>query len=115
MYVLDTYALVKIYDEDYQHLELLKDSAVTNITLAEFYDVLLKRFNEKTAEYWMKKLQSQGKEVGLNTLIEAMKYKRKKKVSFFDAVGYMHAQMNNLIFVTGDKAFANEKDVLFLK
>ena len=43
------------------------------------------------------------------------KKNKKKDFSLFDCVGYIFAQENNLLFVTGDEAFRSIKQVEFIK
>ena len=54
----DTYALIEIYYANEKFTKYLTENvAVTELTLVEFYDVLYRRYNEKTAEYWYTKIQ----------------------------------------------------------
>src|SRR3989344_7133080 len=106
---LDTYALVEISEGNPGFVAYLsEDITIPELILAEFYALLLRRFGEKTALYWLRKLQPYAVKVDLDTLIEAMSFReknRQKNLSFFDAVGYLFSIRNNLIFVTGDKEF----------
>ena len=116
---LDTYALMEI-SQDNPDFNIYLDSnfVITDITLAEFYAVLLREEGEKVADYWFKKLEGYSVSVSKEILIEAIKFRHKNKklgISFFDAVGYIYAVKNNLIFVTGDKEFENIKKVEFKK
>ena len=120
MYCLDTYALVEVYNGTLVLEDFFEDAmlVIPSTTLAELYIVLLRRYDKKTAEHWCKRLSVFVQELQTKTLLQAMNYKyahRKKKISFFDSVGYVYARENNLTFVTGDEAFAQEKGVLFLQ
>ena len=116
---LDTYALVEIAKGNSifaQHLQ--QDIIITEITLAEFYGVILREEGEKMAEQWFQKLNSYSQPVDMKTFIEAVKFRyehKKKNISFFDAVGYIFSIRNNLNFVTGDKEFEHFKQVEFKK
>ncbi len=116
---LDTYALVEIAKGNSifaQHLQ--QDIIITEITLAEFYGVILREQGEKMAEQWFQKLNSYSQPVDMKTFIEAVKFRyehKKKNISFFDAVGYIFSIRNNLNFVTGDKEFEHFKQVEFKK
>lgn len=116
---LDTYVLCEIAKANTRFLSLLVNTSVINdLTLAEFYGVILREFNEQTAEYWKNKFFSYTKQVPLDVLILAVKFRKdhiKQNISFFDAVGYIFAKENGGIFVTGDKEFKNLPNVEFIK
>jgi len=117
--VLDTYVLweIAIGNPKFTHY-LEEDFVVNDLILAEFYGIFLREFNEQTANYWILKLKCYSQEVPLQVLIKAVKFRRnnpKKKLSFFDASGYMFARENNYSFVTGDKEFEHLQDVEFVK
>ena len=117
MLCLDTYALVEIHDGRLK-APTESEAIIPNIVLAEFYGQLYRKYNKKTAEFWAKRLQSMAKEVSTHTMINAMEFKVdnvKKKLSFFDCVGYVYARENKHIFVTGDKEFKNMEGVLYVK
>jgi predicted nucleic acid-binding protein len=116
---LDTYALVEIYlgNEKFVHY-LNSDFLITDLTLAEFYGVLLREYGVSEADYWIKKLERYSLTVDKLILVEAVKFRyenRKAKISFFDAVGYMFSILKGFKFVTGDKEFENFKNVEFRK
>ena len=90
---LDTYALVEIAKENSKFIDYLKlDFVITDLTLSEFYFVLLREAGEEKAEYWFKKLQPYVAYVNIVELKEAMKFRylnKNKNLSFFDCVGYI--------------------------
>ena len=114
---LDTYALMEISQQNPEfEVYLDSDFVITEITLAEFYGVILKDYDGKTAEYWFRKLEGYAVAVGKEILKEAVKFRyenKKKNISFFDAVGYMFSLLNGYLFVTGDKEFKGLKNVEF--
>ena len=116
---LDTYVLIEIYKGNPGFFIYFKKGfIITDITLAEFYAVLLREENEETANYWIKKFEIYSIPVNREILLEAVKYKKKHNktnISFFDAVGYIYAIKNGLSFVTGDKEFENFPSVEFKK
>ncbi len=116
---LDTYALIEISNGNAKFMKYLDlDFVITDLILAEFYAVILREYNEETANYWYKKLEPYSISVDKLILIEAIKFKykhRKTNISFFDSVGYMFSLKNNYLFVTGDKEFENFNNVEFLK
>ena len=116
---LDTYALMEI-SQDNPDFNIYLDSnfVITDITLSEFYGVILKKYDEQTADYWFKKLEQYAVSVDKLTLKEAVKFRyenKKSDISFFDAVGYIFSIENGYAFVTGDKEFAGFKNVEFKK
>jgi len=116
---LDTYALIEIYKGNPKFSNYFKQKfIITDITLAEFYSVLLREENEETANYWIKKFEAYSIQINKEILLKAVKLRRKyskTNISFFDAVGYIYSIENGFYFVTGDKEFANFKGVEFIK
>lgn len=116
---LDTYALVEIAKGNPKYAEyLISTYVITDLTLAEFYAVLLREEGEKVADYWYKKLERFSLPVNKEMLIEAIKFRyehRKQEISFFDAAGYIFSLKQGYCFVTGDKDFANLPNVEFRK
>ena len=116
---LDTYALVEIFNGNPKFADYLdKEFVITDLTLAEFYLVLLKKYDEKTAEYWFKRYSNYSVRVDKLILKEAVKFRyehKKSGISFFDAVGYLFSIKERYIFVTGDKEFENFENVEFKK
>lgn len=116
---LDTYALVEISKENQKFYEYFTyDFVLTDLTLTEFYLVVLREEGEKTADYWFRKLEQYSLPVEREILIEAIKFKhehRKEHISFFDAVGYIFSLKKGYLFVTGDKEFEKLPGVEFKK
>ncbi|MEK6895324.1 MAG: PIN domain-containing protein [Nanoarchaeota archaeon] len=116
---LDTYALIEIARGNLKFAKYFKfDFIIADLTLAEFYSVLLREESEEFADYWFKKLEHYSHSVGKEILIEAVKFRQENKksgISFFDAVGYIFALKNKCWFVTGDKEFEGMKNVEFVK
>lgn len=119
MICLDTYALMEFIQENPLYANLLdQDFVISDATLAEFYSVQKKNHNIATAEYWLKLLTPFSKQVSLVVWIKAISFRQdhsKEKLSIYDCLGYVFAQENKFLFVTGDKAFKNKKGVKFLK
>jgi predicted nucleic acid-binding protein len=116
---LDTYALVEMHDRNSNYTHIFdNDWVVTELTLAEFYSVLLRKHNRKTAAFWCAKFMPFAVKIPLNTLLQAMHMKvecAKQNLSFFDCVGYIYAREHKMQFVTGDKEFKGKEGVLFIK
>ncbi len=118
MKCLDTYALVEIALANEKFSSLLTDEIlITDITMAEFYYVILQKYNQPTADYWYKRLSHYCSQVPIRILVKAVIFRhenKKKKLSFFDCVGYIFSQENKHTFVTGDKEFEKLDGVLFI-
>ena len=119
MLCFDTYALVEIAKDNPKFTHYNKrEFVVTDLTLAEFYNIMMRDFNEQTADYWYRKMSPNSQSVAKELLVEAVKFRRKNKAknfSFFDAVGYVYAKKNNYKFLTGDRAFEGLSNVEFVK
>jgi predicted nucleic acid-binding protein len=116
---LDTYALVEIEKGNPFYKNIVnKKFVIAEPVLAEFFYVLLKERDEKTALYWMNKLRPFSKSINLDVWIKSIKYRydnKKQNLSIFDCIGYIYSLENKMRFVTGDKAFLKKKNVLFIK
>lgn len=116
---LDTYALVEIYLGNEKFAGYLNEDFVINdLTLAEFYGILLREYGEGEAMLWFKKLERYSFPVIKEILIAAVKFRqehKKQKISFFDAAGYIFAIKKGCLFVTGDKEFEHFSHVEFKK
>ena len=115
---LDTYPLVEIAkgNQKFGHL-LEQDFIITEITMAEFYYVILQGYNAATADFWYRKLQHYCVQVPKETLIKGVNFRfenRTKNFSFFDSVGYVFSVEHHHTFVTGDKEFEAMKGVMYL-
>jgi predicted nucleic acid-binding protein len=116
---LDTYALMELHDHNPEYAQIFdKEWVVTELTLAEFYALLYRKHNEKTADYWCAKFTAFSTPVPLELLLKATKFRidnAEQNLSFFDCVGYIYAQEHGMQFVTGDKQFKGRPGVLFVK
>ena len=116
---LDTYALVEIAKANPSYaIYITQDFVIADLTLAEFYAVLLREEGELSAEEWFTKLEAYAMPVSREILKDAVRFRyahRKQRISFFDAAGYQYAQRNAMMFVTGDKEFEKMEGVEFLK
>ena len=119
MKCLDTYPLVEIAtgNEKFEFL-LNGDFVITDVTIAEFYYVILQKYDGSTADFWYRKFSPYCVPVSKNILIKGVKFRydnKKKNLSFFDCVGYIFAIENNYKFVTGDKEFEKFENVVYIK
>ena len=91
---------------------------VAHITMAEFWGLFYKKYNERTADYWLKKFKSNCVPTKLEIYVKARKFKidhSSRDLSITDCIGYIYAKQNNYTFVTGDKEFENFDNVEFIK
>jgi len=112
----DTYAFIKIIQKG--NTKLSPEVATLTTNLAEVYYWLLLRYNQKTADYFNKKILHITKEVPADIIPKAMQFKyenKKKKISYIDALGYTYARKHNIPFVTGDKEFKGIKGVKVIR
>lgn len=116
---LDTYALVEISKGNLNFISYLSlETTIPNLIMAEFYAVILREHDEKTADYWFKEFERFIIPVNMEILIKAVKYRqenKKQNLSFFDCIGYIFALENNMKFVTGDKEFKDKPNVEWIK
>ncbi len=118
MKCLDTYALVEINNGSPKSANLLNEEiAIADVTMAEFYGYLYRKYNLKTADYWHRRLSFLCRPVPRDIMIKAIRFKvdnSKEDLSFFDCVGYIFALENGMKFVTGDKEFKGKPEVEFM-
>lgn len=118
MYYLDTYALAEIAQGNEKFKKFMEeDFVISDLTLAEFYGVLLREDEEK-AEIWYNKLSAYSRPADKKILVKAVKFRhdnKSKNLSFFDCVGYIFSKENKHLFVTGDKEFSSMPCVEFMK
>ncbi len=119
MKCLDTYVLIEIHDENPNFLKYLnQEFIIPEIIMAEFYEIILRNYNEQTANYVLEKFRHFITPVKMEILIKAVKFRhenKKQNLSFFDCVGYIFALENKMKFVTGDKEFKDKENVEFIK
>ena len=119
MKCLDTYPLIEIASGNEKFASLLnEDIVVTDITIAEFYYVILRRYDAPTSDFWYKKFAPYCIPVSKDILIKAVRFRhtnKEKNLSFFDCVGYIFAVENDYKFLTGDKEFKDLENVIFIK
>jgi len=108
-YFLDTYALIEIAEGNPKYEKYLESDAVTlKANLAELFYFLLKKYEEKTANFFFNKFSGIAAEFPLEVIPKAMmfRYKHKKtRFSYIDCFGYAYALEYKRFFLTGDRAF----------
>lgn len=115
---LDTYVLMEIEQGNTSLLYLFdQEIVIPSPIMAEFYNLMLRKNNKKTADYWFNHLKSLVKEIDLDIWIDSIIFReknKKQKLSLYDSLAYIFAQKNNYFFVTGDKEFKTKKGVKFI-
>lgn len=118
MKCLDTYPLMEIATGNEKFASLLnEDVVITDITIAEFYYVILRKYDIATADFWYRKFEPYCAVVPREILIKAVKFRRENKekdLSFFDCVGYAFSIENNYKFLTGGKEFKGFDSIIRL-
>lgn len=74
---------------------ITEDFVIPDTTIAEFAWVLLRDFSEEEANNWVEKLSPYSEQVTRDVLLESIRFRfarRKRDISFFDAVGYVFAR-----------------------
>ena len=118
-YFFDSYAVIEIIKNNNNYLPYFdKDINLSIFNLAEIYYNILNNFNEEKANEIYELYKEGVVEITDEILKEAMKFRRenkKKGFSYADCIGYIYALENNMKFLTGDREFADMKNVEFVK
>lgn len=118
MKCLDTYPLIEIAIGNEKFASLLNEEIIiTDLTIAEFYYVILRKYDVATADFWYRKFAPYCTPVPKEILIKAVKFRHSNKklyLSFFDCVGYVFAIENNCKFLTGGKEFEGFDNVIYM-
>lgn len=114
-YFLDTYALIEIAEGSPKYEKYLESDAVTlKNNLAELFYFLLKKYDEKTANFFLEKFSKIAAELPAEIIPKAMifRYRHSKAMfSYIDCLGYIYALENKRFFLTGDRAFKEMENV----
>lgn len=114
-YFLDTYALIEIAEGSPKYQKYLDSDAVTlKDNLAELYYFLLKKHDDKTADFFMNKFSKIAVELPITIIAKAMIFKHKHiqtRFSYIDCFGYSYSLEDKRIFLTGDRAFEGMENV----
>jgi len=116
----DTYALIEIMKNNPNYAKYKDfDINTCTINLSEFYYFLLKVYNEKKADYLIKRINFKlaniiQTHVALKSSQFRFRYK-KEKLSYIDCLGYILSKEMNMKFLTGDEKFKNKDNVEFVK
>ena len=116
----DTYALIEFTAGNPGFARFSQDPVtITLFNLVELYWVALREYGENEAEKIYDEYKACVVEVDDQTLKEAIKFRKQvyknSKVSYADAIGYVYALRNNMVFLTGDKEFEDLDNVEFVR
>ncbi len=119
-YFWDTCAIVELENGNPKYSRFLNEPIILTIfNMAEIFWVMLNQFGEEKAEEIYETYKPAMVEIDDETLMEAIKFRKKvyntKKISYTDAIGYIYALKNDMIFLTGDGDFEDIKNVEFIK
>ncbi len=90
----------------------------TPMNLMEFYYSMRRENDKKDVERYYDRLRPFAAEVDDSVIKEAMEFRLlngKSKLSYVDCIGYVFARKNNILFLTGDKAFKDFPGVEYVK
>ena len=114
-YFLDTYALIEIAEGSPNYKKYLESDAVTlKDNLAELYYFLLRKYDEKTADFFLNNFSRITVELPIPIIASAMGFRHrhiKSRFSYIDCLGYSYALENKRLFLTGDRAFEGMENV----
>jgi predicted nucleic acid-binding protein len=118
-YFFDTYAVVEILNGNPNYAKYVQEEVtITQFNLAEIYWNALLEYTDFQANIIYEKYKQSVINVNDETLKEAIKFRKGHKrqdLSCTDCIGYTCALKNGLLFLTGDKEFANLPNVEFVK
>ena len=108
-YFLDTYALIEIAEGNPEYKKYLESDVVTlKDNLAELFYFLLRKYEEKTANFFLTRFSRIAVELPIDIIPKAMvfRYEHKKtRFSYIDSFGYIFSLEDRRLFLTGDRAF----------
>jgi len=116
----DTYALYAIAIGDSDYRPFAKDHQIVTslMNLYELYHSLLRDGREALAEAYFERLAPCCVDITTEAIRKASRLRikeSKRKLSYIDCLGYVLAQDNAVMFLTGDQGFQELTDVVFVK
>ena len=119
-YFFDSCSIIELIlgNDNYSKFKDIK-IFTTVLNIMEVYYYLLREYDKKTADFWIKKLDAELINIiKLEIVLEASKFRfdnKKEKLSYIDCVGYITSKKLNMKFLTGDEKFKNKENVEFVK
>ncbi|MEK6886777.1 MAG: PIN domain-containing protein [Nanoarchaeota archaeon] len=117
-YFFDSYALIEIFLKNQNFSKYLDAPIIiTSLNQIEVTYYFLVHHGEEKAREVCSSLGKYIVELSNEDIIKALKFRNehRKGISYADAIGYIYAKNNNLLFLTGDDAFKDMPNVEFLK
>ena len=118
-YFFDTYALIEIMKNNPNYIKFIDENITTaKFNLAELIYAAIMENGEGFAKSIFDRFRGAEIEVSDDVLFKAMTFRfknKKKNLSYADCIGYVFAEENGLKFLTGDEAFRNMANVVFVK
>ena len=119
-FFFDSYAVIEILKGNPNYAKYVQEEVIlTQFNLVEIYFSALTDLSETGADEIFKKYRDNIVDIDDDSLKEATRFRRKvykeKKISYTDAIGYIYAKRNGLIFLTGDKEFKDLDNVEFVR
>ena len=114
----DSYAVVELIKGNSKYAPYSNEPVkICIFNLAEIYWFALNEYGEEIANKIFGELKGCILNIDDEILKHAIKFRKQvyknKKVSYADAIGYVYALRNNMVFLTGDKEFENLDNVEF--
>ncbi|MBI2142503.1 PIN domain-containing protein [Candidatus Woesearchaeota archaeon] len=118
-YFFDTYAVVEIIKGNPAYKNHIATGFVfTQLNLIELHYTFLRDLTEEIADSVMGKYSANVVPISNAVIKKANRFRfanRKKDFSTADAIGYLFAKENGMIFVTGDRQFEGMENVELLR
>ena len=120
VFFADTYAIIDYFKGNNKYRKYFEENEIktTRLNLMETYYSALLDSTEENAESYYDAFLPKCVEIGDETIKKAMKFrlkKRKKNISYVDAIGYQISLELGIKFLTGDKEFKGMKNVEFVR
>ena len=118
-YFFDTYAIIELIKGNEKYDFVKENIIITSaMNIAELYYAILLENNIEIAEKIINSSNFEIIEITTEIAIKSALFRFKNKklnLSYIDCLGYILAQENNLLFLTGDKGFEEMNNVEFVK
>jgi uncharacterized protein len=118
-YFFDSYAIIEIIKGNENYNFVCDLTVITSpMNYAEVYYALLLLYDKEAVSNMLKNINFQFLEITSEIAKSAAIFRHKNKkanLSYIDCVGYELALNNDLLFLTGDKAFEDLENVEFVR
>jgi len=119
-YFLDTYALIEIAQGNPSYKEYSQAETVTlRDNVAEMYYFFILKSNKQAADFFFNIFSRIIVDFPTPLIPESMEFRKHhrptQKFSYIDSFGYTYASAEQIIFITGDRAFKDLKNIKILR